>query len=175
MQFDRRLGKGAYKNVYVAYDTREGIEVAWNSMSIKDLPKMEKSRIINEVRLLANLDHKNIINFHGSWFNLETEKVVFITEIVGSGSLKEFIQVKQIIRWRVIKRWCRQILQGLRYLHEKDPPIIHRDLKCENIFINGSTGDIRIGDLGLSTTLHASGADCTQSVLGTPEESSTSH
>lgn len=65
-----------------------------------------------------------------------------------------------------VKRWCRQILNGLHYLHSFDPPIIHRDLKCENIFINGSTSDIRIGDLGLSTQLARQHA---QSVLGTPE------
>lgn len=57
-----------------------------------------------------------------------------------------------MIRWRVVKRWARQILRGMHYLHSQDPPIIHRDLKCDNIFINGAAGDIRIGDLGLSTS-----------------------
>lgn len=57
-----------------------------------------------------------------------------------------------MIRWRVVKRWARQILRGIQYLHSQSPPIIHRDLKCDNIFINGAAGDIRIGDLGLSTS-----------------------
>lgn len=38
----------------------------------------------------------------------------------------------------VVKRWAYQILCGLVYLHGHSPPIIHRDLKCDNIFINGS-------------------------------------
>ena len=59
-----------------------------------------------------------------------------------------------------------QILKGLEYLHSQDPPVIHRDLKCENIFINGTSGDLRIGDLGLST-VHNNGR--VLSVLGTPE------
>ncbi len=63
-----------------------------------------------------------------------------------------FIRKVEMIRWRVVKRWARQILRGMHYLHSQDPPIIHRDLKCDNIFINGAAGDIRIGDLGLSTS-----------------------
>ena len=48
-----------------------------------------------------------------------------------------------MVRWMAIKRWCVQILTGLAFLHENH--IIHRDIKCDNIFINGATGDIRIG------------------------------
>lgn len=64
----------------------------------------------------------------------------------------------------VLKRWAWQILCGLVYLHGHSPPIIHRDLKCDNIFINGSQGVVKIGDLGLATLLRARTAP--QSVLG---------
>lgn len=57
---------------------------------------------------------------------------------------------------RAIKHWCRQILQGLVYLHSHDPPVIHRDLKCDNIFINGNQGEVKIGDLGLAAILRKS-------------------
>ena len=63
-----------------------------------------------------------------------------------------------------MKRWAWQILCGLVYLHGHTPPIIHRDLKCDNIFINGSEGVVKIGDLGLATMLRARTAP--QSVLG---------
>ena len=57
------------------------------------------------------------------------------------------------MKLRAIKHWSRQILQGLVYLHSHDPPIIHRDLKCDNIFINGNSGQVKIGDLGLAAVL----------------------
>ncbi|PHT44107.1 putative serine/threonine-protein kinase WNK7 [Capsicum baccatum] len=44
-----------------------------------------------------------------------------------------------------------RVLQGLDYLHSYNPPIIHRDLKCDNIFVDGNTGEIKIGDLGLAS------------------------
>ena len=61
---------------------------------------------------------------------------------------------------------CRQILKGLHFLHTRTPPVIHRDLKCDNIFITGPTGSVKIGDLGLATLKNKSFA---KSVIGTPE------
>lgn len=60
------------------------------------------------------------------------------------------------IDMRAIKSWAKQILQGLVYLHSRDPPVIHRDLKCDNIFVNGHLGQVKIGDLGLATILRSS-------------------
>ena len=65
----------------------------------------------------------------------------------------------------MIKKWCRQVLDGLAFLHKSR--IIHRDLKCENIFINGNNAEIKIGDLGLSTMMK-DGEQQAQSVLGAP-------
>lgn len=66
---------------------------------------------------------------------------------------------------RVLKRWAWQILEGLIYLHGHMPPIIHRDLKCDNIFIHGTTGAVKIGDLGLAKLMEEGLSTC-QSVLG---------
>jgi WNK lysine deficient protein kinase len=93
--------------------------------------------------------------------------VVFIAEMITGGSLRKYVKKIKHPRLKVIKGWCTEILQGLVYLHSQEPhPIIHRDLKCDNIFINSNSGEIRIGDLGLSTPMQHS---FTTSVLGTPE------
>ncbi|KAJ1463194.1 kinase-like domain-containing protein [Pelagophyceae sp. CCMP2097] len=168
LRFNDVLGKGAYKEVWRSYDTIEGIEVAWNVVNLKNMPQAEKARVINEVKLLDELEHENIIDFHGSWVNRERGEVVFVTEILSSGSLKKFINKIKVVRWKIVKRWCKQILRALAYLHAQEPIIIHRDIKCDNIFINGASGDLRIGDLGLSTAkMDREGKG--QSVLGTPE------
>jgi serine/threonine protein kinase len=72
----------------------------------------------------------------------------------------------KLISEQAIKRWAFQILEGLLYLHAHDPPIVHRDLKCDNILVNGTSGQVKIADLGL--------ASCQRglSVVGTPGERS---
>lgn len=67
------------------------------------------------------------------------------------------------VNLKVLKSWCRQILKGLQFLHSRSPPIIHRDLKCDNIFVTGTTGSVKIGDLGLATLKNRS---CAKSVIG---------
>ena len=67
------------------------------------------------------------------------------------------------MKLKLLQRWSHQILKGLHFLHTRAPPIIHRDLKCDNIFITGPTGSVKIGDLGLATLKRASFA---KSVIG---------
>ena len=85
------MGEGAFKTVYKAYDQQEGFEVAWNQVSIAGLKKAERQRVVGEVKTLANIEHKHVISFYGSWFVKEEQKVVFITEIVTSGDLRRFV------------------------------------------------------------------------------------
>ncbi|KAL9666126.1 hypothetical protein QQ045_000449 [Rhodiola kirilowii] len=68
---------------------------------------------------------------------------------------------------KALKKWCWQILKGLEYLHTNDLCVIHRDLNCSNVFINGNTGVVKIGDFGLAAVL---GNDhVAHSMLGTHE------
>jgi len=45
------------------------------------------------------------------------------------------------------------VLQGLDYLHSMSPPVVHGDLRCDKIYVNGHSGEIKIGDLGLATLM----------------------
>lgn len=107
------------------------------------MPEREKVRLKSETDILKNLNHNCIINFYNSWENPDAEQVIFTTEIVTSGTLKQYVSRFKPVKLKVIKksvsarvqtvpawsdgfrfRWCRQILQGLCYLHSKTPPII---------------------------------------------------
>jgi serine/threonine protein kinase len=73
-QFDEKLGSGAYKEVFLSYDTETGKEVAWNTVTLARLPPGERKRIRMETEILNSLDHPHIINFFNVWDNPERGK-----------------------------------------------------------------------------------------------------
>ncbi|KAG9155002.1 hypothetical protein Leryth_012185 [Lithospermum erythrorhizon] len=162
------LGRGAFKIVYKGFDEIDGLEVAWNQVSIDDALQRPENleKLYSEVHLLKTLKHENIIRSYMSWVDQEKKTINLITELFTSGSLRHYRRKHRTVDMKAIKNWARQILRGLHYLHSHNPPIIHRDLKCDNIFINGNHGEVKIGDLGLATIMLQPTA---RSVIGTPE------
>ncbi|XP_039701959.1 nuclear receptor-binding protein 2 isoform X5 [Pteropus medius] len=77
-------------------------------------------------------------------------QVIFITEYVSSGSLKQFLKKTKknhkAMNARAWKRWCTQILSALSFLHACSPPIIHGNLTSDTIFIQHN-GLIKIGSV----------------------------
>ncbi|XP_038694328.1 probable serine/threonine-protein kinase WNK4 isoform X2 [Tripterygium wilfordii] len=168
-RFDEVLGKGAMKTVYKGIDVVLGIEVAWNRVKINEALRspVDLERLYSEVHLLSTLNHDSIIKFYTSWIDVNRRTFNFITEMFTSGTLREYRNKYKHVDTRAIKSWARQVLQGLVYLHGHDPPVIHRDLKCDNVFVNGHLGQVKIGDLGLAAILK--GSKSAHSVIGTPE------
>ncbi|XP_035015651.2 serine/threonine-protein kinase WNK2 isoform X7 [Hippoglossus stenolepis] len=168
LKFDIELGRGSFKTVYKGLDTETSVEVAWCELQDRKLTKMERQRFKEEAEMLKGLQHPNIVRFYDFWESpLKGKKcIVLVTELMTSGTLKTYLKRFKVMKPKVLRSWCRQILKGLHFLHTRTPPIIHRDLKCDNIFITGPTGSVKIGDLGLATLKAASFA---KSVIGTPE------
>ncbi|KAM4697207.1 serine/threonine-protein kinase WNK3 [Rhinophrynus dorsalis] len=168
LKFDIELGRGAFKTVFKGLDTETWVEVAWCELQDRKLTKAEQQRFKEEAEMLKGLQHPNIVRFYDSWEStLKGKKcIVLVTELMTSGTLKTYLKRFKVMKPKVLRSWCRQILKGLQFLHTRTPPIIHRDLKCDNIFITGPTGSVKIGDLGLATLMRTSFA---KSVIGTPE------
>uniref|UniRef100_A0A3B5R1Z1 non-specific serine/threonine protein kinase n=1 Tax=Xiphophorus maculatus TaxID=8083 RepID=A0A3B5R1Z1_XIPMA len=168
LKFDIELGRGSFKTVYKGLDTDTWVEVAWCELQDRKLSKIERQRFKEEAEMLKGLQHPNIVRFYDFWESpLKGKKyIVLVTELMTSGTLKTYLKRFKVMKPKVLRSWCRQILKGLHFLHTRTPPIIHRDLKCDNIFITGPTGSVKIGDLGLATLKAASFA---KSVIGTPE------
>ncbi|KAG5552708.1 hypothetical protein RHGRI_010716 [Rhododendron griersonianum] len=145
IRYNEVLGRefGATSKIaYKGFDVGDGMEVTWNKLRVNDLSKAAEQVEERLNTLLKPLRHKNIIKSYSTWVDHETGSINVITESFTSGNLREFRKKHRSVDVVAIKNWSRQILQGLCYLHTHDPPIIHGDLTCGNIFINGNTGEL---------------------------------
>lgn len=163
--YDEKIGEGQFKKVYRAYDYDQGREVAWNIITLGSLCEVDIENVEKEITILKKLKHSKILNYISGWFDEVNKEAIIITEIFSGGSLKQYLNKIGHPRIRAIKQWIKEILEGLSYLHNRN--IIHRDIKCDNIFINCNDGHIKIGDLGFSCRLK--GNSCAKSLSGTPE------
>uniref|UniRef100_H2MA99 Nuclear receptor binding protein 1 n=1 Tax=Oryzias latipes TaxID=8090 RepID=H2MA99_ORYLA len=141
-------------NAYLGMDTEEGVEVVWNEVMFSERKnfKLQEEKVKAVFDNLIQLEHLNIVKFHKYWADVKENRarVIFITEYMSSGSLKQFLKKTKknhkTMNEKAWKRWCTQILSALSYLHSCDPPIIHGNLTCDTIFIQHN-GLIKIGSV----------------------------
>ena len=143
------LGKGSYGSVYKVQRKSDKLEYAMKEVNIKQLNHREREEAVNEIRLLASVQHPNIIRYCEAF--LERDSLYIVTDFASKGDLHKRIK-KQKTKKRpfsedVIWRYFAQICSGVQALHAKR--VLHRDLKPKNIFLTQADG-IQIGDLGCS-------------------------
>ncbi|CAI9781281.1 unnamed protein product [Fraxinus pennsylvanica] len=170
LHYKKLLGRGAFKDAYEGFDLVSDTEIAWCQICINDentIRSLEnEEKLCFEAVLLKSLNHKNIMKCYSYWVDKKNKTMNMITELFSSGSLRRYRQRNCNIDVQTIKNWGRQILQGLQYLHSQNPHIIHRDLKGDNIFIDTTTGEVKMGDFGLATFMQEGPL---RTVVGTPE------
>uniref|UniRef100_A0A7R9YT53 non-specific serine/threonine protein kinase n=1 Tax=Chlamydomonas euryale TaxID=1486919 RepID=A0A7R9YT53_9CHLO len=146
------VGRGKFKACHKAFDSHHGIDVAWSKFEF-NLSDEELERAVTEIRTNVNLEHPNIIKSYLCWEDMEHHCINLITELFTSGNLRQFRAHYPHLDLKAVKRIARQILRGLQYLHSMVPPITHGDLRCDKIYVNGNSGEIKIGDIGLATLM----------------------
>ncbi|CAB3221282.1 unnamed protein product [Arctia plantaginis] len=145
----------------LAMDTEEGVEVVWNEVQFSERKnfKAQEDKIQMVFDNLTRLEHPNIVKFHRYWTDTHNDKprVIFITEYMSCGSLKQFLKrTKRNVKrlpLQAWKRWCTQILSALSYLHGCVPPIVHGNLTCDTIFIQHN-GLVKIGSVAPDAIHH---------------------
>ncbi|KAL7835496.1 hypothetical protein SRHO_G00278430 [Serrasalmus rhombeus] len=164
------LGRGAFGEVYLCYDADTGRELAVKQVPF-DPDCQETSKEVNalecEIQLLKNLRHERIVQYYGCLRDPAQRKLSIFVEFMPGGSIKDQLKAYGALTEKVTRRYTRQILQGVFYLHSN--MIVHRDIKGANI-LRDSSGNVKLGDFGASKriqTICMSGTGI-KSVTGTP-------
>ena len=150
-ELGKLLGNGAFGSVNKVIRKSDRKEYAMKRVKLSQLEKKEKENALNEVRILASLNHPNIIGYKEAFYDDNSKILHIVMELADDGDIETKIddnkRNKLCFQENTIWNILIQILQGLKYLH--DNKIIHRDLKSANIFLM-KNGIVKIGDLNVS-------------------------
>ncbi len=157
-----KLGQGGMGVVYKARDTMLDRTVAIKLLlSFSESDPVEVARFLQEAKAISSLNHPNIATVH-SLENHEGQKFI-VMEYLEGGSLKDVIR-KGELPIDVASAYAIQIAEGLSHAHKKE--IVHRDLKSENIMLDGN-GKLKITDFGLAKLKGKTKLTQTGSTIGT--------
>ncbi|KAJ7996393.1 hypothetical protein DPEC_G00236620 [Dallia pectoralis] len=155
-----RIGSGTYGDVFKARNLKTSVIAAIKVVKLD--PGEDISSIQQEITMIKECTHKNIVSYFGSY--LRNNKLWICMEYCGGGSLQDIYHVTGPLNERQIAYVCRETLQGLRHLHEAGK--MHRDIKGANILLT-ERGDIKLADFGVAAEINASVAK-RKSFIGTP-------
>lgn len=111
-------------------------------------------------------EHKNLLKYINSWYDSNQNVYIIIEELCRGGNINSNYKYIQKPKIRLIKKWIKDILTALDYLHSNN--IIHHDIKCENIYLDRISGNLKIECIGSIESLPM-GVDHFEKYVGTPE------
>ena len=134
------LGSGSFGCVYEAKNTTFGNKVAMKVIKKDKENELDEQEIRNEINILKQLSHPSIVKIYE--FYISENHYYIITEYCKEGELFSYIKNKYSERQLAVLFY--QVFSGLWYLHENK--VIHRDIKLENIMIDGKEKDKSTGE-----------------------------
>jgi mitogen-activated protein kinase kinase kinase len=153
----RLIGSGSFGTVYLGMNSFTGELMAVKQVELPPADSENEQRkrsmvdaLQREMGLLRELHHENIVQYLGS--NSEDNYLNIFLEYVPGGSVATLLSNYGVFEESLIRNFVRQILQGLKYLHEQN--IIHRDIKGANVLVDNK-GCIKISDFGISKKIEA--------------------
>ncbi|KAH7583018.1 Serine/Threonine protein kinases active-site signature [Nakaseomyces glabratus] len=154
-----KIGQGASGGVYIAHDTESEDSVAIKQMNLEKQPK--KELILNEILVMRESKHSNIVNFIDSY--LAKGDLWIVMEYMEGGSLTDVV-THCLLSEGQIGAVCRETLKGLQFLHSKG--VLHRDIKSDNILLS-LKGNIKLTDFGFCAQINENNLKRT-TMVGTP-------
>ena len=149
------LGKGSFGSVYLVRRKEDKKIYALKSVILEKLNKKEQQNSVNEVRILASVNHPNVIGYKEAFWDDNQNTLNIVMEYADDGDLQtKIIKMRKeggMFKEDLIWSYSIQMIEGLKALHDKK--IMHRDLKSANIFLVKDKHQCKLGDMNVSKVI----------------------
>ncbi|KAL1521320.1 hypothetical protein AB1Y20_020987 [Prymnesium parvum] len=164
----RLLGRGVHGAAWLLEHRGTGDKAVSKDVSLSLLSPEDLSAVENEVRILASLDHPNIVAYLASFSLKKEELLCVVMEYAEGGTLAQVIndhaRRKEELAPLHIVQWMAQLGSALEHCHARR--ILHRDLKAQNVFLSLDQ-QVKLGDFGVSRAMSHQ-TRLAHTVVGTP-------
>ena len=154
-KIERVLGKGSFGSVNLVTRKKDNRIYALKSVILEKLSKKQQENSVNEVRILASINHPNVIGYKEAFWDEKSSTLNIVMEYADGGDLQSKINIMKnengFFNESLIWHYSIQMIQGLKALHDKK--IMHRDLKSANIFLVKENLQCKIGDMNVSKVM----------------------
>ncbi|KAJ1344377.1 hypothetical protein BSLG_001112 [Batrachochytrium salamandrivorans] len=155
----KKIGQGASGSVFIARNNVTNQKIAIKQIELAHQPR--KELIVNEILIMRESQHPNIVNYLDSF--LVRGDLWVVMELMEGGPLTDIIDNNKMLEPQ-ISTVCFETLKGLDHLHKRN--IIHRDIKSDNVLLD-SQGHVKITDFGYCAKL-TSDRSKRATMVGTP-------
>ncbi|CAL1536052.1 unnamed protein product [Lymnaea stagnalis] len=146
-----KIGRGSFGDVFLVKDRDRPTDVRFIVKDVQvSTAKKDRHKNITELEVYKYLYHRRIVAFHG--FIQHNDTLSIFMTYMPKGTLAQYINVNDVLNEDKIRTFTRQILEGVSYLHTRKIPIIHRDIKAQNVLLEDDI-NIRLADFGVSKML----------------------
>jgi CheY-like chemotaxis protein len=144
------VGSSRWKLAYEAFDRARGMRVAYCIINPAGA-KHEMDRIMKAIETIRRVDHQYIVKIFDWRADRSRGEIHLVAELFAAGNIRSFLSACGSVEPRVFRKWGRDLLMAIAYLHSLDLPSLVLNVKAKNVLVHADLGAVKLDLLSVSS------------------------
>lgn len=144
------VGSSRWKLAYEAFDRARGMRVAYCIIKMAGA-EQEMGRIMKAIETIRRVDHQYIVKIFDWRVDHPQGEIHIVTELFAAGNIRSFLAAHGPVESRVFRKWGRDLLMAIAYLHSLELPALVLNVKAKNVLVHAELGAVKLDILSVSS------------------------